>query len=315
MGFMQCPFCHQQTWFPYGADNGYFKDLQKKTTCTKCGALLFNKKGNDKMVVPANNSGQSGDHWETKIDTIHDCSKAPKEIVCKVDLLAKMKIDSLMEEYKSIEWLAYLIGKPEQRIPAEKEGEEDEVIPADPLHIIDIEIPEQEVSSTRVDKIECDNFNELNVVGVIHSHHGMGTGFSGTDHEFINGNHNLSLVIAKNGVAGQYRWTTPCGALKVIDDVKVKVVYPNFPFDKKEWLKGVTPNIKKYTYTAPSQNWTGYGQGGYGYGVQSRQQQYVNGVATPRTQDDDDTWETNNDDAPEYDTHQSLSDALAEAFD
>ena len=42
-----------------------------------------------------------------------------------------------------------------------------------------------------------------------------------------NQNHNLSLVIAKNGVAGQYRWKTPCGGLKIVD-AKVKVIYPYF---------------------------------------------------------------------------------------
>jgi proteasome lid subunit RPN8/RPN11 len=292
----KCPYCYH-TWVQiwrgescpicYGVDESYSQTDTRKENST---------------MVNAND-----DHWETDIETIHDCSKAPEEIIVKVDLIVKLKIDSLMEEYPGREWLGYLIG---QRADEEKE------IEADPLHIVDVEIPEQVATSARVEDIECENFNELNVVGVIHSHHGMGTGFSGTDHEFINGNHNLSLVIANNGIAGQYRWTTPCGALKIIEGVKVKVIYPEIGFDKEAWLKEETPKIKKPT--PPTYN---YGQNyhhGGGWQGNRRQQQYTQGVATPRNNateatDDDDGWDVT--DPPDFDSYQSLKDALNEAFE
>ena len=300
----QCPYCYH-IWI----------QAFKGEACPTCNGV------NESYSITSQrkeNSTMANDHWETDIETIHDCSKAPSEIIVKVDLIVKLKIDSLMEKYPNQEWLGYLIGQPARVIPAETEGEEDEVIPADPLHIVDVEIPTQTATSARVEDIECENFNDLNVVGVIHSHHGMGTGFSGTDHEFINGNHNLSLVIAKNGIAGQYRWTTPCGALKIIDGVKVKVVYPEIGFDKEAWLEKETEKIKKPSPPTYNYGQTTYGQG-YGGGWQRNQsqQQYTNGVATPRNQnttdDDDESWDTGTE--PDFDSYQSLKDALDEAFD
>ena len=257
------------------------------------------------MVAPATTpaskgkgaAGQSGDSWEVKIDTISDCGKAPEEIIINIDLLVKMKIDALMVEYPNIEWLAYLCG----------DGK-------DKHHVVDIHIPKQAVSATRVDDVECSEFNELNVIGVIHSHHGMGTGFSGTDHEWINQNHNISLVIAKSGVAGQCRWSTPCGCLKIVP-VKVKVNYPDLGFDKKGFIKAGSEQISKKTYTAPTYV---YGQGGYtppATGLSKGQQAYVNGVSvkTPETK----VWDTDDDkdvDVPKYSETQSLKDALDEAF-
>jgi hypothetical protein len=146
----------------------------------------------------------------------------------------------------------------------------------------------------------------------------MGTGFSGTDHEYINGNHNLSLVIAKNGVAGQYRFETPCGALKIISEVKVKVIYPDFGFNKDEWLEKETKKIKKWS--APATTYGVYTPGGGGWsrgagagtGLNHSQQQYNGAGSIKKT---DDTWETNSDDAPQFDEDQSLKDALNEAFD
>lgn len=313
---IQCPWCKTQFW-------------NNTSCCPKCGNNVH-WKGNRLMTAPIienatgteiesdSNADVTGpnESWEVKIDTVHECSKAPKEITVKVDLKAKLKIDALMEQYPNIEWLAYLIGKRE-------EGK------LNPYYVVDIHIPDQEVTSTNVDKVNCPEFNSLGVIGVIHSHHGMGTGFSGTDHNFINGNHNLSLVIAKNGVAGQYRWTAPCGSLKIISEIKVKVVYPQIGFDKKEWLDVETKKIKRYAAPVTTYEYGGYGGNYYGagYGWQGRnkhlnpsQRQFTNGVsvkqAANRTKKDDDVYDTglNSDDSPEFDDMQSLEDALNEAF-
>ena len=53
-------------------------------------------------------------------------------------------------------------------------------------------------------------------------------GFSGTDNEFINSNHNVSLLVSTKGIAGHIRAKTPCGAfirvnatVKNMDEVDV----------------------------------------------------------------------------------------------
>jgi len=276
--------------------------------CTYCNGLPNQiQRRRNTMVVPAITTecvkkgaeGQSGDSWEVKIDTITECGKAPAEMIINIDLLAKMKIDALMEKYPNIEWLAYLLG----------DG-------TDPLRVVDIFIPKQTVTTTRVDDVECPEFNDMKVIGVIHSHHGMGTGFSGTDHEWINQNHNISLVIAKTGVAGQCRWTTPCGCLKIVS-VKVKVTYPDLGFDKEGFIKEGSEQINKKTY-----NYAGGYQTGQFYDPQGgnnftpAQRTYVNGVSVKSQvwdtgKEDDDL---NSDDEPKYSETQSLKDALDEAF-
>ena len=128
--------------------------------------------------------------WEVKVETV-ECSKAPKKVDVSLSPLAKSKIDILMKEYSNIEWLAYLVGDKD-----------------DPYVVEDIHVPAQKVTSVTVSNIECPEFNEIGCIGVIHSHHGMGNGFSGTDHEWLNQNHNISLCISKGGIAGQVRHKT-----------------------------------------------------------------------------------------------------------
>jgi hypothetical protein len=189
----------------------------------------------DEVLVPAS-SGRQADSWEVEISTVDQCSKAPSELLAQIEVLAKVKIDALMDKFPNIEWLAYLIGDKNQ-----------------PLVVQDLYIPQQDVTGTSVDNIQCPEFNTLSIIGVIHSHHGMGTGFSGTDHAWINQNHNLSIVVAKNGIAGQFRWKTPCGSLKIIP-VKCRVKY-DLEFDKEVFLQESTPRIKPKSY-ATSQSYS-----------------------------------------------------------
>jgi hypothetical protein len=291
----KCPYCFMKYW-----------SRSPNQPCSYCnGVTSKDYLRNERNITMAkkNENEQTGDTWEVKIDTVSECSKAPGDITVKIALEAKLKIDSLMEKFPNIEWLAYLIGR-----AADEEAD----VKADPLHIVDIHIPTQQITATSVDNIECEEFNNLNIVGVIHSHHGMGTGFSGTDHAFINGNHNLSLVIAKNGVAGQYRWTTPCGSLKIVDDVKVKVIYPDFGFDKDSWLEEETKKIKKYVAPVSNYQYGVYQAGQAGYSHLNHSQQKYKGPGSIKKND---AWQTNDDDVPEFDQGQSLQAALDEAFD
>ena len=174
-----------------------------------------------------NNNTENG--WEVKIDTIKECGKQPEEMIIWFEPIVRVKINALMNMFENIEWLAYLIGDPETRV------------------VTDIHIPTQKITSTSVDDIECPEFNDLNCIGVIHSHHGMGNGFSGTDHEWINQNHNISLCIANNGIAGQVRWKTPCGGLMIIEcEVKLKL---DVEFDEEKFKKEVNEKISRKTYT------------------------------------------------------------------
>ena len=170
------------------------------------------------------------DYWETDVECITDCSKAPENIVVWIHPLAKEKIEALMEEYTSIEWLAYLLGKFDENI-----------------EVTDIFIPEQEISTASVDNVVCKEFNDLPVIGVIHSHHSMGNSFSHTDDKYINQNHDISLCISKDGINGHVRWETPCGSYKIVDSiVKVKT---ESVLNKKDFINNAKEKIKKKSYT------------------------------------------------------------------
>jgi hypothetical protein len=186
------------------------------------------------------------DSWEVDLDIVENCSKAcTNGATIWIKPLAKVKIDALMEEYPRREWLGYLLGDKETNT------------------VDDIFIPEQVATAARVDDIECDEFNDLPVIGVIHSHHNMGTGFSHTDHTYINQNHDISLVVATSGIDGQIRHRVPCGALK-ISDVDVRMAF-DIDWDKEKFIEKAKANIN-YTRTVNQQNWypnqTGWAQEG-----------------------------------------------------
>jgi hypothetical protein len=134
------------------------------------------------------------------------------------------------------EWLAYLIGE----------------FKNDNYYIYDLYLPDQRTCSTLVDKVIADKYNEMKVVGVIHSHHEMGAGdedrpsFSGHDEAFINSNHNLSLLAGRDRttkgfkIVGIARTKTPCGAfMKIKASVKAMNEIPSDAEKemKKEFLE------------------------------------------------------------------------------
>lgn len=190
------------------------------------------------------------DYWEEEIECISDCSKAPSCLEILIYPLAKEKIEALMEEYKNIEWLAYLIGTNNE----------------EKREITDIFVPDQEISTASVDNIKCKEFNTLSIIGVIHSHHNMGNNFSSTDNDYINQNHNISLCISKSGINGQIRWKTPCGSYKIID-CKVKLKLDSL-LDKESFIKKVKEKIKekkivkmyeRFPKNRVIENWSGWG--------------------------------------------------------
>ncbi len=254
-----CPLC--KTTFSKKNENIIGGEMGKRKNKNK-----KNKKKNEKKTTFTNLTSKTktttivsstDDSWEVKIDCVKECSKVPDKVTIWIHPLAKRKIDAMMGEYKSIEWLAYLVGKKEER------------------EVFDIFVPEQDISAASVDNIICAEYNDIIPIGVIHSHHGMGHSFSGTDNEWINQNHDISLVISNTGIAGQCRLKTDCGAYKIVDvDVKLKV---SIDFDDKKFLESIKDKLAKktWTYTSGYENYDGYG---YGYQAGNWNRQYNPGA-------------------------------------
>ncbi len=210
------------------------KEALKEKDVTGCGKTVFVP---GVGTVPTVGAGGvpvttiKDDDWEVELDIVKECGKVCDNggAIVWIEPLAKVKIDALMKEYKSMEWLAYLLGDKEN------------------MTVKDIFVPEQSASAALVDDVECVEFNNLSVIGVMHSHHGMGTGFSGTDHKYVNQNHDISLVVAHSGIAGQIRSKVPCGAL-MITEAKVKLSFSVDGFEPDKFISKVKSNIKKKTY-------------------------------------------------------------------
>lgn len=181
--------------------------------------------------------------WSTDVDVVESCGKGPKNVIVLIDPIAREKIDLLMEKYKYKEWLAYLIGE------------------KDNLTIKDIVIPKQETTGASVDKVVFEDYNKINVIGVIHSHHSMGSTFSGVDNEWINQNHNISIIVSHNDIKCRVRYKVPCGALFITEGKMKLNISTNF--DKELFLKDANEKIKEPTYTNNhTHNYTSYGYGG-----------------------------------------------------
>lgn len=151
--------------------------------------------------------------WDVteELDCVTACSKAPKKALVRISAVARKKISLFMNWAGSQEWLAYLKG---------------EFIDESTVMVTDVALPDsQSASPTLVHNVVMNDYQ--GIVGVIHSHHDMGhgstekPGFSGHDNEFINSNHNVSLLVSKKGIAGHIRVKTPCGAfMKVNASIK-----------------------------------------------------------------------------------------------
>jgi len=200
------------------------------------------------------------DEWETKVECITECSKAPKDITVYLTPIVMAKIDALMKKYTSREWLGYLVGSPEK-----------------PFHIVDMVIPVQTATSASVDDIQFPKLeNGMKVLGVIHSHHNMGCGFSGTDDKWINQNHDISILVSHTSMKVQVRVNVPCGAKKIME-AKPKVSY-NLDFDEETFIKSAEENIRDRKivtpYTSSRDNWYDRYCGGDffdGYGYVNRE--------------------------------------------
>ena len=163
--------------------------------------------------------------WSTKLDIVEKCSKGPEKILVLLEPIVKEKTDLLMDKYNNKEWLAYLIGERGSMV------------------IKDMVIPKQTATSGSVNNISLENYNESNIIGVIHSHHNMGASFSSTDNEWINKNHDISIVVSNSNMYGKVRCKLPCGSIFITEaDIKLNL---NIEFDRKEFLKDADEKIKE----------------------------------------------------------------------
>lgn len=149
------------------------------------------------LVVDIDVDNSSWENTNEELKIVTACGYKPEKIDITLSRVVKNKIDLLMKRYPSTEWLAYLIGN------------------SNTNYVTDIEIPVQTVTSASV-QVEGPTISPF-VIGVIHSHHSMGAFFSGTDENYINGNHSISIVVAHNGIKAQARWNTPCGSKLIVD--------------------------------------------------------------------------------------------------
>ena len=158
--------------------------------------------------IPAVNDSATGeDYWEVDIDCVDSCGKVEKEVDVFLSRKSREKSTLYMKWAGACEWLAYLVGFKDDK----------------GFHVTDLYLPDQKTSSVLVSKVVAEEYNKMQVIGVIHSHHEMGAGdedrpsFSGHDANFINGNHDLSLLAGRSPsgfkIVGIGRSKTPCGAL------------------------------------------------------------------------------------------------------
>jgi len=152
--------------------------------------------------------------WDSEMKFVSCCGELPDNFTIKFEPKVYAKIDILMEKKTNIEWLAFLLGDI-------KWNEEIAVVS-------DLYIPDsQSVTTGHVDDIECDSTIRNELIGVIHSHHKMGCFFSKDDWEYLNNNHNISIVISNKDGYNEFksvvRYKTKCGSYTHIDaDVIIK---------------------------------------------------------------------------------------------
>jgi hypothetical protein len=206
---------------------------------------------NTSTPITTNKIVKEEEYWEIKQDCVTACSKVEKNVDVFMNIKSRRKAMLYMKWAGAREWLAYLVGKMENG-----------------KYIIeDLYLPDQRTSSVLVDKVDTTEFNRLSIVGVIHSHHEMGAGdvdnpsFSGHDAEFINSNHNLSLLAGKDGtgfkIVGIARAKTPCGAFIQIKAL-VKALVENSEEDKAlkdEFLEKTMTQTQNSKKTQTQDTW------------------------------------------------------------
>lgn len=145
--------------------------------------------------------------------------------------LAYEQIEALMDAYLNQEWLAYLVGERTER----------------GYRVEGLVVPGQLASATDVEVTDTEP-PPPGTIGVIHSHHTMGSFFSSTDDDHVNSNHRLSIVVSRlrEGGALSFQasviYPVPCG--QEVRNRNVPV-YVERVHDVTQWLEQARANIRR----------------------------------------------------------------------
>jgi len=194
------------------------------TENTNIDNAIVNFRNNSNTIDASTISGSPSSYWETDIKLNNHTRTNESRDVILTDVVCD-KISYLMGKFTHMEWLAYLVGDKETNT------------------ITDIIIPKQRVTVAHV-YVDDDNAN-VPIIGVIHSHHDMGNGFSHTDDEYINANHDISLCVTHSKITGQVRIKEDDGSYSIVN---ANVIEPGRSFDVEAFEKEIEDNIKEIVF-------------------------------------------------------------------
>lgn len=165
--------------------------------------------------------------WDVDGVELHeDCPHMQEKLTVHMPLDIYSKVEAMNEEM-GIEWMGYFRGYRD-------DGD---------AYIEELVIPEQEVSSVKAENKEPVG----DTIGIIHSHHSMGSWHSHDDEESATQN-GFSLVVDNDmEFDAKGRVELPCGGWGQVD-VSVIIESQDMP-DEAEWAKEQTEKIKEKTYT------------------------------------------------------------------
>jgi hypothetical protein len=167
--------------------------------------------------------------WCSGLKYVNKCGRVGSYFAVFLHPNVNKKINMLMEEFPRLEWLGYLVGTIDYV--------------NNKAIITDLLLPKQAVSVAKVYDIETVNEK---TVGVIHSHHSMGNGFSGDDHDTINKNNDISLLVSHEKITGQVRVKTECGCYyEMVAKVSILV---DHNVNEDEWKKEIDDKISIYQH-------------------------------------------------------------------
>ena len=158
--------------------------------------------------------------------------------------LAWEKIEALMLTINK-EWLAYLLGK----------NINEDII------VSDLVVPLQKTGPAAVDSV--DEQPPKGCIGVIHSHVAMTAFFSGVDDKYINGNHDISIVVSQKRNAqlefkSQVRSRVSCGISMLMDLPVCEVPSNDGVFDWAEGVKHKVGDSKVFPQAPGLPNYSSY---------------------------------------------------------
>lgn len=180
----------------------------------------------------------ASDCWDSELEISVD-SKCPhhKKAAVKINFppLIWKRVIRLTQELDT-EWLGYLKATKVKQAKGIQ------------WNVTELVVPPQEATMSKVDPTET-----VDAPGVIHSHAGGGAFFSGTDDEYINKNHEFSIVVNKSeNCAAVGRLLLPCKALTLVD---AKVFVDHEPSEADEWIEAAKKNVSKKVFTPVVRQW------------------------------------------------------------